>query len=65
MERLQRGNPRELDRAAMFGRIRQHLGRRQDSRHVVVGFGNGFAEMGDGVAQRRQLDAIIEWRSAR
>jgi hypothetical protein len=29
---------------AVFGHIRQHLGSRQDRRHVVVGFGNGLAE---------------------
>jgi hypothetical protein len=33
------------------GRARQHLSRRQDGRHVVFGFGNGLAEMGDSIAQ--------------
>jgi hypothetical protein len=36
------------------------LSGRQDRRHIVVGFGNGFSPMGDSVAQRRQLDAIAE-----
>jgi hypothetical protein len=33
------------------GHARQHLSRHQDGRHVVFGFGNGLAEMGDSIAQ--------------
>jgi hypothetical protein len=52
IQRLQSADARELYRPAVFGRLRQHLSRRQDSRHIVVGLVNGLAEMGDSVAQR-------------
>jgi hypothetical protein len=30
-------------------------------RHIVVGFGNRFAEMGDSVAQRRQIVTVGQY----
>ena len=35
VKRLQISDARELDGAAVFGRVCQDLGRRQDGRHVV------------------------------
>jgi hypothetical protein len=33
----------------------------ESRRHIVVGFGNGFAEMGDSVAQRCQIVTIGQY----
>jgi hypothetical protein len=38
----------------MFGGIWQHLSGHQDLWHVVVGFGNGLAEMSDCLTQCRR-----------
>jgi hypothetical protein len=45
-KRLQGRDVRKLDGGRGVLRIRQHFCGRQDSRHVVVGFGNGLAQMG-------------------
>ena len=37
VDRSQRSNTRELDGAALFGRVGQKLSRRQHGRHAVVG----------------------------
>src|ERR1700738_927204 len=52
VNRLEGGDPRKLNRAAVLRpRPSAYLSRRQDGRHVVFGFGNGLAEMGDSIAQ--------------
>jgi hypothetical protein len=45
IDRLQRGDAREFDRAVVFGRLRQKVGRRQDFRHVAFGFGDDLGEV--------------------
>ena len=55
---IDRAYARKLDRAAALGRVRQDFGRGQDRRHVVIGFGDGLAEMRDGFPQRLELGAI-------
>jgi hypothetical protein len=53
-------DPRELDRAIVFGRLRQKVGRRQDIHHVTFCFGDDLGEMPDCVAQRREFAAILQ-----
>jgi len=56
IDRPQGGYAREFDGVTMFGSIRQKLGRHQDSRHVVVTFWEGVAEMRDNFPQGSKLD---------
>jgi hypothetical protein len=60
IDRLQGSDAGEFDRAAMFGRIRQKVGGRQDLRQVAFGFGDERGEVRNGIPQRRQLDAIFQ-----
>ena len=58
---LQGGDARELDGAAMFGGIRQKLGRRQDHGQMALGGGDGLNEVRDSLTQGRQLDAARQF----
>jgi hypothetical protein len=58
VKRLQGGDARDLDGAAVLGRGRQHLGRPEDGRQASLGGGDGFDQMRDGLAEGRQLGAI-------
>jgi hypothetical protein len=60
IDRLQGSDAGELDRAAMFGCVRQKVGSRQYLRHVAFGFGNELGEVRNGIPQCRQLAAILQ-----
>jgi hypothetical protein len=51
VKRPQRCNARKPDRAAMLGRHRQHLGRRQDGRRAAFSCRNGFDKVRYRLAQ--------------
>jgi hypothetical protein len=46
---------RKFDRPAVFGRLRQKIGRRQDLWHVMLGFGDDLGELRDCLAQVASL----------
>src|ERR1700730_5022900 len=58
IKRLQGSDACELDRAAVFGGPRQHLGRREDGRQASLCGGDSFDQVRDGLAKGRQPDAI-------
>jgi hypothetical protein len=58
VERLESTDTRELDRAAMFGCIGQHLSGRQDLWRAALSCRDSLDEVRFRLAQRRQLDAI-------
>jgi hypothetical protein len=58
IKRLQGSDACELDRAAVFGRRRQHLGRREDGWQASLGGGDSSDQMRDGLAEGRQLGPI-------
>jgi hypothetical protein len=58
VERLESTDTRELDRAAMFGCIGQHLSGRQDLWRAALSCRDSLDEVRYRLAQRRQLDAI-------
>jgi hypothetical protein len=58
IDRLQRGDACEFERSAVFGRLRQKVGRRQDLWHIMLGFGNDLGEVRDCFAQRREFATI-------
>jgi hypothetical protein len=60
IDRLQCSDTRELDRAIVFGRLRQKVGRRQHLQYIVFGFGDDLGEVPDCVAQRREFAAILQ-----
>jgi hypothetical protein len=61
VKRPQCGYAREFDGAAMFGGIRQKLGRRQGHGHMALGGGDGLNEVRDSLTQGRQLDAARQF----
>jgi len=61
VKRPQCGYAREFDGAAMFGGIRQKLGRRQDHGQMALGGGDGLNEVRDSLTQGRQLDAARQF----
>jgi hypothetical protein len=58
VQRLECTDPRELNRAAVFGCIGQHLGGRQDRWRAALSCWNRLDDVRYRLAQRRQLDAI-------
>jgi hypothetical protein len=58
IDRLQRGDACEFERSAVFGRLRQKVGRRQNLWHIMLGFGNDLGEVRDCFAQRREFATI-------
>jgi hypothetical protein len=60
VQRLQHCDARELDRAAMFGRVCQKLGGRQDCRRAALSCRDGLDEVRYRLAQGRQPVAILQ-----
>jgi hypothetical protein len=61
IDRLQHSDPREFNRAAVFGRLRQEVRGPQDLRHVAFGLGDELGKMSNGILQCRQLSAILQY----
>jgi hypothetical protein len=61
IERPQSRNPRELDRAAAFGRARYQLRGCKDDRNAAFERWDGVNEVNNSLSQRRQLDAIWQF----
>ena len=60
VKRLLGGDARELDGAAMFGRVCQKLGGRQDCRRATLSCRDGLDEVRYRLAQGRQPVAILQ-----